>query len=202
MFCAFLHFHAVLIASYVVNYASIVRTVNAYISLLHSSAIPSWHFNEMKTIAETGFRFSEKSAPDIYVTHLAEVLAKPYAREDILSAGMLLYEFDDAAVRDVLRMMSPSKARLMMMARDDADWAAIQIASEPLFPDGKNTGKWQTETWYGTEYLVRPTNLSDGIAVEGLQLPDPNTFIPTDFEVDRKEVANVRSDDALHVVPY
>lgn len=175
------------------NYASVVRTVHAYNALITN--LPSYHHDELKTIASTAFRFADKTPAEGYVTSLAEILGKPYAREDILSAGALMYgDWDaeaQAAAREIVtKYMGPEKARVTLMVRDE--WDRVTIDGKPLWEHGAEKAKWDTEKWYGTQYTVRKTDFADGKAVEGLQLPPPNGFIPTNFDIEKKEVTEVR----------
>ena len=66
------------------NYEKVLEAVHAYLNLLRSSHLSERTQEELKSIYDTSFRFSEKSSPDSYVTRLSENLGKPYAREDIL----------------------------------------------------------------------------------------------------------------------
>ena len=175
------------------NYASVIRTVHAYISLIDSN-LPSYHHDEVQTIASTAFRFVEKSPPEGYVTSLAEMLGKPYAREDVLSASTLVYgDWDadaQAAISEIVRTyLQPEKARVTVMLRDE--WDRVHIDGKPLWQHGAEKAEWEKEKWYGTEYVVRRTNFGDGEVVGGLHLPEPNAFIAERFDVEKKEVAEV-----------
>lgn len=175
------------------NYASIVKTVQDYVSLIGAS-LPSYHFDELHNVASTSFRFAEKSTAEGYVTSLAEVLAKPYAREDVLSAGTLMYgEWDSAAqaaVSEIVKTyMLPENVRVSVMLRDE--WDRIRLHGKQLWENGIDNAEWEKEKWYGTQYTVRKTDFSDGAAVGGLHLPPPNEFIPKNFDIDQKEVKEV-----------
>lgn len=60
--------------------------------------------------------------------------------------------------------------------------------------EGKDKVQWQTEKWYGTQYFVE--RFDEGFLEEAegpcdipeLFLPGPNAFIPTNLEVERREV--------------
>lgn len=178
------------------NYLSVIRTVNAYMSLfLDERGLPTYLHDELRTISETNFRFSEKTPAEGYVTGLSETLPKPYAKEDILSGGALVYgEWSKEAekgvqtlVKDYLR---PEQARVTLMLRDG--WDTVKVNdNELLWPRGEDKAGWENEKWYGTEYVVKRTALEAGTAVEGLHFPKPNDFIPTKFDVEKKEVTEV-----------
>lgn len=176
-----------------------VRTVHAYVSLIDGN-LPSYHHEELHTIASTAFRFMEKTAPEGYVTSLAEMLGKPYAREDVLSASTLVYggwdEDAQAAVDEIVgTYLRPEKARVTVMLRDE--WDRVRIDGKPLWEHGEEKANWEKEKWYGTEYAVRRTSFSDGEVVGDLHLPEPNAFIAQKFEVEKKEVIEVRSGAAF-----
>jgi insulysin len=177
------------------NYASVVRTVHAYVSLIDGN-LPSYHHEELHTIASTAFRFAEKTTPEEYATSLAEILGKPYARDDVLSASALVYGVWDAdaqaAINEIVgTYMRPEKARVTVMLRDE--WDRVRIDGKPLWEHGEEKAEWEKEKWYGTEYAVRRTGFSDGEVVGGLHLPEPNAFIAEKFDVEKKEVVEVRS---------
>lgn len=175
------------------NYASVVRTVNAYVSLIGNS-LPSYHFDELHKIASTSFRFAEKTPAEGYVTSLAESLGKPYAREDILSASTLMYgEWDPEAQASLGQIvntyMRPEKSRVTVMLRDE--WDRVKVDGKLLWEQGIEKAVWNQEKWYGTQYAIRRAEFNDGEAVGGLHLPIPNEFIPKNLDVEKKEVAEV-----------
>lgn len=172
-----------------------VRTVYAYVSLIDGN-LPSYHHDELKTIASIAFRFAGKTTPEDYVTSLSETLGKPYAREHVLSANSLVHgDWDNDAQANLSEIigkhMLPEKARVTVMLRNE--WERVRIDGKPLWEHGVEKAEWEKEKWYGTEYVVRRTNFSDGEATEGLHLPEPNAFIAEQFDVEKKEVLEVRS---------
>jgi secreted Zn-dependent insulinase-like peptidase len=80
---------------------------------------------------------------DSYVTKLAENLLREWAKEDLLCATKLMWNYDEKLVRDLLeRELAPGAGTVMITAKD---FSSIGI-----------TEGWQKEKWYGTEYLVQP----------------------------------------------
>jgi insulysin len=82
--------------------------------------------------------------------------------------------------------------------------------------------QWENEPWYGTAYRVERFDeefvkqVNDGLVpchlinnsfakqangmndIAEIHLPGPNDFIPTNLDVDKREVAKVRIDLLLH----
>lgn len=191
------------------EYRQVIKVVHAYISLFTSSSsvvegtesetIPAYLWEELYTLAEMGFRFSEKFSPESYATSLAETLAKPYARSDVLAGPALVYQKEwspqlESNVREFVRTwLSPEKARVTLMMKDG--WESVRVGDDNtlLFQEAGKEQEWEKEKWYGTEHAVRQTNLSlDDAKVEGLHFPKRNELIPTRFDVEKKEVAEVR----------
>ncbi|KAI0763999.1 LuxS/MPP-like metallohydrolase [Trametes elegans] len=164
------------------HYQAVVEAIFNYISLLRSSPLPLYHFNEISALAATRFRFKQKSQPHSYASVLAHALAEPYPPEWLLSGAYLYRDWDEALVRRVLDGFVPERARVILeakMHREDVVGENVQ---------------WETEEWYGTRYAVRKMDggllrkLREGNANDELFLPAPNPFIPEDLSVDKREV--------------
>ncbi|KAK7038049.1 insulin-degrading enzyme [Favolaschia claudopus] len=154
------------------NHREISLTVFKYLSLLRDSQFEGFHQNEMVTLSQTKFRFKEKSRPDSYATWVAEHLTRPVPTDLVLSAQSLVWDWDgdnqpggggEAKVREYLNAFCVENAR--------------------------------KEPWYGTEYysekfdedFVRRAQGKNDI--KELYLPGPNKFVPTNVEVDKRDVA-------------
>jgi insulysin len=110
---------------------------------MRSTSLPTWHFEELKALQEISFRFSQMQRADSYVTKLAENLLREWAKEDLLCASRLMWNYDDKLVRDLLeRELAPGAGTVMITAKD---FSSIGMAEG-----------WQKEKWYGTEYIVQP----------------------------------------------
>lgn len=127
------------------HYEEVVLTVYKYIALLRDSPLEPYHFNETKQLNKTFFRFREQIQPTRYVKSIALSLLNPIAEEpqDILSDGVDSWEWDEPAVRRLLESFRPENGRVMLMAKDH-DPRVIG-----------DSGTWQSEKWYGTEYQVQ-----------------------------------------------
>ncbi|KAI0077374.1 LuxS/MPP-like metallohydrolase [Panus rudis PR-1116 ss-1] len=167
------------------HYEEVVLTIFNYLNLLRSqpSPLPSYHFDEYKTMSSVSFRFREKSQPHRYAADLAYDLLEPYPPEWILSGPCLVREWDERGFREILGVMTPERGRVMVMAKYH-DPAVV----------GEDA-KWENEKWYGTEYFVR--KLDQGFLDKAnlpnenteLHLPEPNPYIPENLSVEKKDVA-------------
>ncbi|KAI9058078.1 LuxS/MPP-like metallohydrolase [Trametes sanguinea] len=165
------------------HYRDVLRSIFNYISLLRASALEPYHFAEVKTIAETSFRFQEKAQPQRYASTLAHTLAEPYPPESLLSGAYLYREWNEPLVRSILEGFTPDRARVTLEAKKHEE----QVIGQDV--------QWQTEKWYGTQYTVKRMEtsfvetLGEPNANQELHLPAPNPFIPEDLSVDKVEVA-------------
>lgn len=155
------------------NYEKVVAAMFKYLDLLRSTPVQKWVFDEVQQLCELAYRFKEKSPPSSYTSGLSSQMQQPYPREWILSGPYLTREFDLDLIQNTLQCLSPEKCRIF-------------VASQQL-PDGSKV--WDSkERWYGTEYKLQPLNSSlQGFKAnefEGLSLPKPNSFIPSNFEVE------------------
>jgi insulysin len=121
----------------------VVLAIFNYIVLFRSSPFEAYHFEERRQMTATRFRFSEKSQPHTDVRKISLDLLNPLDPEDILSGGALSQSWDEKAVRELLDVLRPEKARVMIMAQEHD--SSINDEAEP----------WSMEKWYGTVYKVQ-----------------------------------------------
>lgn len=188
------------------HWEEVVLTVFNYMTLLRSSDIELYHFEEQRDMSAVSFRFREKSQPHSYSTWLCDQLLEPYPPAWVLSGSSLLRRWDESLIRDILGLLTPERGRVMIMAKHHDS----QVVGEDL--------EWHTERWYGTEYhvqrlsqefidkvhvyrIIRMTdfdiesfqaNLPNEIAE--LHLPSRNPYIPQDLSVEHREVTKVRTE--------
>lgn len=117
------------------HYEEILLTFYRYLEFLRSSSLPTYIYDESKSIAESRFRFAEKRSADKYVSSLSERLSGPYPRDLVLCAESLMWQWDEPAMRNLLDTFTVEKSRVMLMAKD-----------------GLAEGDWVKEKWYGAEY--------------------------------------------------
>ncbi|KAJ7632954.1 Metalloenzyme, LuxS/M16 peptidase-like protein [Roridomyces roridus] len=174
------------------HHRDIALVVFKFFSLLRQSQFDAFHQQELATLASTKFRFKEKGRPDSYATWAAENMTRPVPLDLMLSAQSLTWDWDgddlpggggETKVREYLETLRPQNARITLMAK------GAELTQ--LVPNAV----WQKEPWYGTEYFVEKFDDAFIEQAQGpndikeLYLPGPNKFIPTNVEVDKREVA-------------
>ncbi|KAL0946537.1 hypothetical protein HGRIS_012745 [Hohenbuehelia grisea] len=158
-----------------------------YLSLLRSSEIEAWHQRESSILSRTRFRFAEKRKPDDYAVWIAEQMAWPVPKDHILLAPQVTWEWDEGSD-------GPQKLQEMLRGFTAENGRAVLMAKASLFEKIAPGEQWEHEPWYGTPYRVE--RLDEAFLKEAagpntipdLFLPGPNEFIPTNLEVDKREV--------------
>ncbi|EAU88742.1 insulin-degrading enzyme [Coprinopsis cinerea okayama7 len=169
------------------NYRDIVLAAFHYISLLRSAEFQPFAQHERVLLSQIRFRFAEKKRPDDYASAVAENMASPVPPERLISATQLTWDWDDNGaderkVREYLETFRLSEGRVVLMAKQE-DHEKITPGIE-----------WSKEPWYGTSYNVKEWE-SDFIeqangpnTLPELYLPGPNEFIPTNLDVEKRDV--------------
>jgi insulysin len=164
------------------HYREVTEVIFQYIAMLKETPPQEWVYEELKKMSEVDFRFKQKSSASKTTSSLSSVMQRPYPRNWILSGSNLIREFNPKAIEDGLAALRPDNFRLTIVSQE--------------FP-----GDWdEKEKWYGTEYKYEPIPTDFRSAIERaakataaerpkeLHLPLPNEFIPTRFDVDKREV--------------
>lgn len=133
-------------------------------------------------MADVDFKFKQKTQSYRFTSKMSSVMQRPLPREWLLSGDRKLRKFDANLIKEALGYLRPDNFRIAIISRD--------------FP-----GKWnKKEKWYGTEYTSEPipadlmeevkkaTNSAARERIPDLHLPHKNQFIPTQLEVEKKEV--------------
>ncbi|KAJ7112437.1 Metalloenzyme, LuxS/M16 peptidase-like protein [Mycena crocata] len=174
------------------NHRQVSLAVFKFLTLLRASQFEAFHQRELVTLSATKFRFKEKGRPDSYATWAAEHMTRPVPLELVLSAQALTWDWDgdnqpggggEAKVREYLDAFRVENARVTLMAKGEEH--------KQLTPNAE----WKEEPWYGTKYYVEKFDTAFIEQAQGpndikeLYLPGPNEFIPTNVEVDKRDVA-------------
>ncbi|KAM5532097.1 hypothetical protein V8D89_014261 [Ganoderma adspersum] len=173
------------------NYETLVQSIFKYIALLKASDFPAWQQHERHLISATRFRFAEKRRPDDYAVWVSEHMAWPVPRELVLSAPQLVEEWDlnnlqnggEKEMREILDSLTIDVSRTVLMAK----------AEEHEGVRGKDL-VWEKEPWYGTPYRVERFDAdfvkraNEPNDIKELYLPGPNEFIPTNLDVEKRDV--------------
>ncbi|CAE6451275.1 unnamed protein product [Rhizoctonia solani] len=159
------------------HYTEILLAIYRYLEHLKLSSLPTYIYEESKSIAESRFRFAEKRSADKYVSSLSERLSGPYPCDLVLCAEQLMWQWDEPAVRNLLDSFTIERSRVMLMAKE-----------------GLPEGAWVREKWYDVEYRIEPIpaalieqakSLDD---FHGMYIPKPNEFIPKNFDVEKSVI--------------
>ncbi|KAJ3551779.1 hypothetical protein NM688_g4513 [Phlebia brevispora] len=175
------------------HYREVMLAVFKYLSLLRSSPLPQWYSEEMSRISAMRFRFAEKRRPDDYAMFVAEHMGWPVPRDHILDAPQTVDAWDKAdrlnggekEVRDLLNSLTVYRGRAVLMAKKE-EFGRVRPGLE-----------WKNEPIYGTPYHVEQFDSKFLEEAQGpndipeLFLPGPNEFIPTNFNVDKRPVAEI-----------
>ncbi|KAI9770841.1 MAG: Insulinase (Peptidase M16) [Geoglossum umbratile] len=180
------------------HYKEVVKIIFQYIALVKETPPQEWIVDELKSMAEVFFRFSEKTGASDFTSGISATMQTPVPREWLLSGSYLIRKFDPEQILRAMGYLRPDNFR-------------ISISSQK-FP-----GDWdQKEKWYGTEYKYEkvPQEFLAEIkhaaenkeSLEGLYLPCENEFIPTDLGVTKATVDKpakapklIRNDDLARV---
>ncbi|KAF9246345.1 Metalloenzyme, LuxS/M16 peptidase-like protein [Melanogaster broomeanus] len=170
------------------NYRLVVLAAFKYLSLLRSSDIAPWYQSEVATIAKTQFQFAEKRPAEGYAVSIAERMSWPVPTEKLLSASVLVSEWEDGegsqVVREALESIRVDKGRVVLMAKKEEHERVSGVEK-----------KWESEKWYGTGYTIDRWDDKFVAEAQGpndiqeLHLPHRNEFIPTNLDVEKREVS-------------
>ncbi|KAF8066687.1 Metalloenzyme, LuxS/M16 peptidase-like protein [Lyophyllum atratum] len=178
------------------EYREVLATIHRYIRLLQTSTLPNHLYQERKQLADIAFRYDHKNGDGAgYVLDLAEQMQSPYIpAERYLRASCFDEEYHEQGVRDVLEMLTPEHARVVVVAKD----------LEAIAPEGE----WLTEKWYGTEYKVYEYDEElmqlalNPERIPELSFPEPNDLIPVNITIRKQDVAEcLKEPILLHETP-
>ncbi|SFM43640.1 insulinase family protein [Marinobacter zhejiangensis] len=143
----------------------------AYINRVREQGISEARFEEMKQLAEIGFRFKERQDPIHEVTGLSMQLAE-VAPEDVLRAPWMMAQYDPEGYKAVLNHLTPENVLVSVLSQNALEESAPRTH------------------WYDTAYTIQSLAVSDMASDRApvalsrqLALPDPNPFIPEDLSL-------------------
>jgi insulysin len=156
------------------NWKHIVVSVFQYLQYLHVQGPQKWIWEELANIAEVNFRFKQKSDASTTVSKLSNSLYKFTEDGDIppqfVLSSSIPQTYDELAILDYGKFLSP-------------DNFTVTLVSQSL------NGLDKKEKWYGTEYSYDTipadlmTDIKNAQMISQLHFPNPNLFIPRDFNV-------------------
>lgn len=147
----------------------IIKLIFQYLAMLKHCGIRESLFDEHRNLKELEFRFEDERSPVQMVKRHVSAM-RHYPLSEVLSAPVLVTEFRPDLITLVLEMLNPRNMRVLIVDQ---------------------TFYWKcndTEKIYGTKYgseLIPQSTIRDWMICgsnASFHLPQPNTFIPTDFE--------------------
>ncbi|KAI8982604.1 Metalloenzyme, LuxS/M16 peptidase-like protein [Pilobolus umbonatus] len=161
-----------------IHYKDVISLLFKYINLLKKQGVQETIFSEVQSLASLAFRFKEKYPPAHYTSRLAGLMQHGYPSECILSGASLIRQYDPELIKENLEWIHPNNFRIMLASQTPPN----------------NVQFTERERWYDTEYTV--VNFDDDLIEllkaqtleQSLVLPEPNAFIPTNFETTKVEV--------------
>lgn len=154
------------------NFERVLECLFGYINMLKLNGPSERIFNELKTIEDTGFRFTEEVPSSDYVEMLAENMQQ-YPPEDFITGPTLFFEYNPQAIADLVDMLVPESVNIVVASKDPlADF------------------KFQ-EKWFGTRYTCADiptkwlTTWKNAKPDPYFTLPPPNIFLTNNFDLIR-----------------
>jgi insulysin len=130
--------------------------------------IPQYLFDERQGMSEISFRYRERSDA-MAEARLRASLMELYPYDNLLPSVYLVPEPSQESVREVLDKLTPDNAVVLVYAND------------------RETD--QVEPFYQTDFRVSPfgdelmAKLKAALPAEGVTVPPPNPFIPSNFDL-------------------
>ncbi|KAG0345812.1 Insulinase (Peptidase M16) [Podila humilis] len=159
------------------HYEDVTLIIFQYIQMLKKEGVRPYIWDEITSLAQTSFRFKEKSPAAGYVSRLAGIMQRGYAPEWILSGSYLIRGSDPNIIMNCINELKIDGWKSHLVAQDAS-----------IVPGGTFS---EVEKWYGTEYHVTPVSstllekLKHLELDPALHLPAPNDFIPENFETNK-----------------
>lgn len=147
----------------------IVKIIFQYLSMIRGVGIKEWIFDEYRNLREIEFRFEDPKTPVQLVKSLVSSL-RHYPFQEALTGPVVVSDWRPDLIELVLKMLSPKNLRVVIVDQT-AYWKCNE--TEKIY-----------NTSYGTE-AIPPSKIRDWMLCGSeprLHLPQPNVFIPTDFE--------------------
>jgi nardilysin len=150
----------------------VIQIVFSYINMLKKLGPQERLYNEMKTIADTAFKFAIEERAVELVEELSEAM-QFYPPEDYMTGSELYFEYDPDAIKMVLDSFIPRKMNVIVFCNN--------------LPPGLNYDK--TEKWFSTKYTEQDIpgewlkKWEKASPLKEFNLPSPNIFLTEDFTI-------------------
>lgn len=148
--------------------------------MLREKGPQEWIWNELKEVSDMRFKFLNKVEPSTYAVSLANDMHR-YPADQSISGKYMFTEYNPNEIVQILDLLSPENALIL------------------ISHDGLKQVVDKKEQWYGTDYreshpsrstLSQWNSSFNGQSKEWshlLNLPVPNPFVATKFDLNKKE---------------
>ncbi len=148
--------------------AEIGEMLFSAVDILREKGLEAWRFEEQRTLAEMGFRYSDKPDALSLVRAIADRL-HDYPWYDVLYAPYVFETFDPGLVGEYLDLMRPQRVAVTLVSPD-----VEPERQEKWFEVGYTVGDLDPSL---VERWEQPSRFAD------LSLPPPNPFVPDNLEM-------------------
>ena len=138
--------------------------------MLKEEVTKKWIFEEYCDLSEMQFRFKDKETPLSLVSNVVHYM-QTFPLDEVLTAPYLTSDWRPDLIDELIEELSPNNCRII-------------IVGQKIEPSAD-----KSEYWYGTKYHLEKISdeLIAGWTTSGcntnLKFPEPNLFIPTEFEL-------------------
>ncbi|EDK46772.1 conserved hypothetical protein [Lodderomyces elongisporus NRRL YB-4239] len=159
------------------NWETIVATTFEYLALILKDDPKKWIWEEIRNISEINFKFKQKADASSTVSSMSNSLYKfdKYIPAENILCSSVVRDFDPLAIKKFGSYLNPDNFRITLVSQSFDNLT-------------------QKEPWYGTEYEIEdvPKNLKkiidNPLPNKHLHYPEPNPFIPTNFNISKIKV--------------
>uniref|UniRef100_A0A060T1A7 ARAD1C18700p n=1 Tax=Blastobotrys adeninivorans TaxID=409370 RepID=A0A060T1A7_BLAAD len=158
------------------NYEQVMEIVFQYLNMLAAELPQQWIYDELRDHNEMAFRFQQKRSSSSTTSSLVSIMQRPELPRNRLLSHYLYRQYRSDLIAEFSQYLSPENFRAFLVGRS-------------------LTGLDKKERWYGTEYNVSEigeqliNRLKSAKADPAkLHLPPHNEFLPSNFDVDKKDI--------------
>jgi len=152
----------------------VVAAIFSYLNLLREKGVDKRYFDELAHVLDLDFRYPSITRDMDYVEWLADTMIRVPV-EHTLDAVNIADQYDAAAVKARLEMMTPQNARIWYISPDEPHNKTAYFVNAPYQVDkisDKTFTDWQQKS-----------------AAIALKLPELNPYIPDDFTLNKPQGA-------------
>ena len=145
------------------SWQQVVELIFQEIELISQKGVEEWRWLEQSVLSNVAFRYEELGSSMHRVSRLSKQLHE-YPPEEVIRGPYLNNIYNPDLISRILKMMTPRNALVTLMAPE----AAIE----------------KTSILYQAPYKLEALpNIKKKDVLKSLQLPSPNKFIPSSFEI-------------------